>query len=103
MSDKPDVHLLPVDDDVLERLLAAAVADADPGEVMPPVAGPAGWTDQRRDAFRSFHRDRRDGLAGSLSETTIANTAARGALRHSGASISTETGSGRVHAEIHLT
>lgn len=72
MGDKPVVCLLSVNDDVLERLVAAAIADADPAEVMPPVAGPAGWTAQRRDAFRAFHRARRGGLAGALHESTFA-------------------------------
>lgn len=69
---RPTVRLQPVDDDVLEDLLAAAVADADPEEAMPPVAGPPGWTVARREAFRAFHRDRRDGLAGPLQEATFA-------------------------------
>jgi RimJ/RimL family protein N-acetyltransferase len=79
MSENPIVSLLPVDDDVLERLLATAVADADPAEVMPPVAGPAGWTVQRQDAFRAFHRARRDGPAGALHERTFA-VAAKGQI-----------------------
>lgn len=165
MSDKPVVCLLPVDDEVLERLLATAVTDADPAEVMPPVAGPAGWTARRQDAFRAFHRDRYDGLAGALhertfavaadgqivgsarlegkepgvleaglwlgrsarghgigtavlqvlleeasnadavtvvAETTMANTAALGVLRHSDSQVSAEKSSGQVHVEIHL-
>jgi hypothetical protein len=72
VSEKPVVCLLSVDDDALERLLATAVTDADPAEVMPPVAGPAGWTAQRQDAFRAFHRARRGGLAGALHESTFA-------------------------------
>lgn len=72
MGEKPVVCLLSVDDDVLERLLATAVADADPAEVMPPVAGPAGWTVQRRDAFRAFHRARRGGLVGAFHESAFA-------------------------------
>ncbi len=61
-----DVHLRPVDgDEMLERLLAVALADAPPEQVMPPVAGPPGiWTAQRQKAFRDFHRERYDGLAG---------------------------------------
>ncbi|MDG4768292.1 GNAT family protein [Solwaraspora sp. WMMD406] len=51
-----DVRLTPMGDDLLEPLLSAAVAEADPGEVMPLVPGPAGWTAARRDAFRDFHR-----------------------------------------------
>jgi len=51
-----DVRLTPMSDDLLEPLLSAAVAEAEPGEVMPPVPGPAGWTAARRDAFRTFYR-----------------------------------------------
>jgi RimJ/RimL family protein N-acetyltransferase len=39
---------------------------------MPPVAGPAGWTAQREDAFRAFHRARRAGLTGGHHESTFA-------------------------------
>ncbi|MCC3762686.1 GNAT family N-acetyltransferase [Glycomyces sp. TRM65418] len=42
----------------LPALLDAAVADADPLEVMPPVEAPPGWTDGRRTAFLDFHRSR---------------------------------------------
>ncbi len=50
--------LIPLDEPGLGRLLEAAVADADPVEVMPPVAGPGGWTEARREAFLAFHRRR---------------------------------------------
>src|SRR5262249_44146817 len=50
------VTLQPIDESLLPRLLDVAVADADPDEVMPHVAGPSGWTDARRDAFREYHR-----------------------------------------------
>jgi RimJ/RimL family protein N-acetyltransferase len=60
-----DVRLVPIDGEaMLQRLLAVAVADAEPDEVMPPVPGPPGWTPARRDAFRDFHRGRYDGLTG---------------------------------------
>lgn len=55
---RPDVTLRQLDEDLLQDLLEAAVADADPHEVMPPVAGPAGWTAERRTAFSRFHRSR---------------------------------------------
>jgi RimJ/RimL family protein N-acetyltransferase len=72
VGEKPIACLLSINDDVLERLLATAVTDADPAEVMAPVAGPAGWTAQRQDAFRAFHRARRGGLTGALHESTFA-------------------------------
>lgn len=53
-----------MDEQTLEPLLSVAVAEAEPGEVMPPVEAPAGWSQARRDAFREFHRARFGGLAG---------------------------------------
>jgi len=55
-----------VDAALTERLLAVAVAGADPGEVMPRVDGPPGWTDAARDAFRAFYEERWPGLDGPL-------------------------------------
>jgi RimJ/RimL family protein N-acetyltransferase len=54
------VALRPLDEALLDALLATAVADADPGEVMPPADGEggAGWTAVRREAFVRFHRSR---------------------------------------------
>ncbi|WP_051765039.1 GNAT family N-acetyltransferase [Saccharothrix syringae] len=50
------ILLRAVDDEGLERLLALAVADADPADVMPP-----GWSADRLDEFRGFYRGfRRD-------------------------------------------
>ncbi|WP_433273991.1 GNAT family N-acetyltransferase [Actinosynnema sp. CS-041913] len=45
------IRLRPLDDEGLERLLALAVSDADPQDVMPP-----GWTPDRPDEFRDFYR-----------------------------------------------
>jgi RimJ/RimL family protein N-acetyltransferase len=53
---RSDVSLWPLDESLLVTLLHAAVEDADPSEVMPPVPGPAGWTPVRRAAFVEFHR-----------------------------------------------
>jgi RimJ/RimL family protein N-acetyltransferase len=58
------VRLTPVDEQTLEPLLSVAVAEAQPGEVMPPVQGPAGWSLARREAFREFHRAHFKGLDG---------------------------------------
>lgn len=52
------VSLEELDEDGLYLLLEAAVAGADPLEVMPPVDGPPGWTPERRRAFMEFHRGR---------------------------------------------
>ena len=45
------IGLRPLDEHGLERLLALAVSDADPGDVMPP-----GWTPDRVEEFREFYR-----------------------------------------------
>lgn len=66
------VELRPVDEATLRGLLAVAVDDAEPAEVMPPVAGPPGWTPARQDAFQAWHRARRSGLAGPHRECTFA-------------------------------
>ncbi|MFE0404687.1 GNAT family N-acetyltransferase [Streptomyces nigra] len=68
------VELQQVDEGNLEGLLAVAVDDAAPEEVMPPVAGPPGWTRERQVAFRDWHRARRPGLSGPLHESTFAIT-----------------------------
>lgn len=65
----PDVALRPLTEETLPALLAAAVADADPLEVMPPVPGGGGWTAERRAAFLAFHRAR--GLAAEPVELTF--------------------------------
>ncbi|WBB78944.1 GNAT family N-acetyltransferase [Micromonospora sp. WMMD882] len=59
-----DVRLAPVDEGNLEPLLSVAAAEAEPGDVMPPVEAPAGWSLARRDAFREFHRAHFGGLHG---------------------------------------
>ncbi|MGK5743137.1 GNAT family N-acetyltransferase [Micromonospora sp. URMC 103] len=58
------VRLEPVDERNLEPLLSVAAAEAEPGDVMPPVEAPAGWSLARREAFREFHRASFGGLAG---------------------------------------
>ena len=50
------VKLQPLGDDLLPRLLDTAVSDADADEVMPPVPGPPGWTEERRAALRAYLR-----------------------------------------------
>ncbi|MCZ7415382.1 MULTISPECIES: GNAT family N-acetyltransferase [unclassified Streptomyces] len=69
---REDVILRRLDETLLSALLEAAVADADPVEVMPPVPGPPGWTAERRAAFLRFHRSRSRGLAAAPVETTYA-------------------------------
>jgi RimJ/RimL family protein N-acetyltransferase len=68
---EPAVELLPIDEDVLARLVAVATSDAAPDEVTPPMAGDR-WGPERTDWLRRFHRDRRAGLDGPLGEATWA-------------------------------
>ncbi|MBV9846761.1 MAG: GNAT family N-acetyltransferase [Kutzneria sp.] len=65
------VRLRELDEHLLAELLATAVAEADPPEVMPPGDGPPGWTRQRQQAFLQFHRERSIG-ADTPVETTYA-------------------------------
>ncbi|MEV6428172.1 GNAT family N-acetyltransferase [Nocardia sp. NPDC051463] len=59
MNELPSsVTLEELSEENLRSLLDAAVADADPFEVMAAVDGPPGWTLQRRHAFVEFHRGR---------------------------------------------
>ncbi|MER7891778.1 GNAT family N-acetyltransferase [Micromonospora sp. NPDC094482] len=58
------VRLEPVDERNLEPLLSVAAAEAEPGDVMPPVEAPAGWSLARREAFREYHRASFGGLTG---------------------------------------
>ncbi len=54
----PVIALELLDEQLLPSLLAAAVTEADPADVMPLVAGGPGWTFHRREAFLEFHRSR---------------------------------------------
>ena len=75
------VDLVPVNEDVLEDLLALAVAEAQPGEVMPPASGESAteprttWTDLRKGAFREYHRRCRVNPHSPVPEVTWAVTA----------------------------
>ncbi|MFG1881299.1 GNAT family N-acetyltransferase [Micromonospora sp. NPDC049102] len=66
------VRLEPVDERNLEPLLSVAAAEAEPGEVMPPVEAPAGWSLARREAFREFHRASFAGLDGATASQMYA-------------------------------
>ena len=65
------VELMQIDEGVLARLVAAAMSDAAPDEVTPPMAGDR-WGPERIEWLRRFHRDRRAGLEGPLGEPTWA-------------------------------
>ncbi len=77
------IALTPLDEPALARLLDAAVAGADPLEVMPPVSGPPGWTAARRSAFLAFHRRRSLNPATAVERTWVVDVAgtAAGAAR----------------------
>lgn len=78
------VRLAPVDDDVLERMVQAALADASANELTPPLTPGEEWTDERIEWLRSFHRSRRSGLDGPERELTwavLAGQAVVGAAR----------------------
>jgi RimJ/RimL family protein N-acetyltransferase len=64
--------LRPVGEATLSRLVAAALEGAEPDEVTPPVAPGGGWTPERIEWLRAFHRDRRRGLDGPAQEVTWA-------------------------------
>ena len=66
------VTLQPLDEALIDDLLAVAMAAATPEETMPPVDGPPGWTHARRAAFTDFYRARLDGLAGSRATAMFA-------------------------------
>ncbi|MPY92198.1 MAG: GNAT family N-acetyltransferase [Acidimicrobiia bacterium] len=63
-----EVAITRLREETVTDLLAVAVEDADPEDVMPPVAGPPGWTEARRSAFLGHHRARLSGLDGPHQE-----------------------------------
>lgn len=67
----PRCELRPLDEHNLADLLATAVAEADPLEVMPPVAGAASWTEERRQAFLRFHLARSISAAEPVERTYV--------------------------------
>ncbi len=68
----PAVELRPVDEDVLERMVRAAVADASADEVTPSLTPGTAWTPARLDWMRALHRDCRAGLGGPAGQATWA-------------------------------
>ena len=72
-SESPSpVGLIAVDEVVLEQLVQAAVSDASPDEVTPPLSAGALWTPARVAWLETFHRDRRAGISGAAAEATWA-------------------------------
>lgn len=66
------VSLVDVDETVLAELINAAVRDAAPDEVTPPLDDAGAWSDARLDWMRELHRERRTGLDGPAGEATWA-------------------------------
>ena len=62
------IMLIPLDEPLLRDLLATAVAEAEPAEVMPDPAEGAGWSPEVREAFLRFH------LTRSLSAAPVERT-----------------------------
>ena len=68
----PEIELIPIDEDVLDRLVAAAVSDAAADEVTPPLTPGADWTPERLEWMRGLHRGARAGLDGPDGQATWA-------------------------------
>ena len=80
----PEIELIPIDEDVLDRLVAAAVSDAAADEVTPPLTPGADWTPERLEWMRGLHRGARAGLDGPDGQATwavVAHGAVVGAVR----------------------
>lgn len=71
--DGPDssIRLGAVDNHTLEELVEVAIRETAPHEVVAPIPGAPGWTEQRTDWLREFHRTRRAGLRGPHKEVTF--------------------------------
>jgi RimJ/RimL family protein N-acetyltransferase len=66
------VRLRAVDEETLERMLAAALSGAAANEVAAPVTPGEQWTPERVEWMRQLHRDSRPGLAGPAGQATWA-------------------------------
>lgn len=65
------VSLADIDGSMLDQLLELALRDASPDEVTPALGG-AGWTPERIEWFRAYHRSASAGLDGPASEKSWA-------------------------------
>jgi RimJ/RimL family protein N-acetyltransferase len=78
------VELRAVSEELLERMVRAAVTDAAANEVTAPVTPGDEWTPERLDWMRALHRDSRAGLDGPARQATwavVADGAVVGAVR----------------------
>jgi len=71
----PVVALVDVTEQVVERLLAVALHDADADEVTPPLGTAAGWNTERISWFRAYHHAAAAGLDGPARQKSWAITA----------------------------
>jgi RimJ/RimL family protein N-acetyltransferase len=67
-----EVKLIDVDEETLERMVAAAIRDAFADEVTAPVTPGNVWTQERVDWLRDLHRNDRAGVSGPTREATWA-------------------------------
>ncbi|GAB3565143.1 GNAT family N-acetyltransferase [Spelaeicoccus albus] len=72
MNRRRVVRLVPVDEQMLERLTAVAISDANSEEVTPPLTPDDRWSPRRIEWFKEYHRSRRAGLDGGAGEATWA-------------------------------
>jgi ribosomal-protein-alanine N-acetyltransferase len=72
MSRSPEVRLADVDEPMLEQLLELGQRDASADDVTPPLGNGTGWSPERVDWFRAYHRSAAAGLAGPASEKSWA-------------------------------
>ncbi|MDK3258412.1 GNAT family N-acetyltransferase [Blastococcus capsensis] len=66
------IDLRPVTETTLSRLVTAATDGTAAGEVTPSITPGEGWTAERIEWLRAFHRERRAGLDGPAQEATWA-------------------------------
>ncbi len=79
-----EVALRPVDENLLERMVQAALADASADEVTPPLTPGGGWSPERVAWMRALHRGCRAGLDGPAGQATwavVADGSVVGAVR----------------------
>jgi RimJ/RimL family protein N-acetyltransferase len=79
-----EVALRPVDEDLLESMVQAALSDASADEVTPPLTPGGDWSPERVAWMRALHRGCRAGLDGPAGQATwavIADGAVVGAVR----------------------
>lgn len=72
LAERVGLDLRPLTEATLSRVVAAALSGAAADEVTPSVTPGEGWTPDRIEWLRAYHRDRRSGLDGEQGEATWA-------------------------------